>query len=339
METFSPLTAANKFVVVTTINKPNRRVLEYRDLGYDLVVIGDRKTDDATWSKFANNEGIDYLGLDRQNEYFPTFSKILPINSYARKNLGYLRAISRGADLIWETDDDTFPRPEVGDPLSHLESRKTLTATSGQKLWNPYSHFASGEGLWPRGYPLSQLKYKDQVIPLGEPSGSPLDIIQTLVNREPDVDAIYRLTVSDQILDFRPNSDLVSLPAMVMAPGNTQSTFWLNSRLFNYLYFPSTVSNRFADILKLYVSQTACRLGYGGFLTEQFRNAHDYLTDFAEEVSMYTSVEKVLKTLEALEGADILAIYRELVNIGVCSVDELTILESFIWELGEISSS
>lgn len=240
--------------------------------------------------------------------------------------------------MIWETDDDTFPRPDVGDPLGKLSLPTTLDFNPSQRLWNPYSHFAPGQGMWPRGYPLSKLKEKDQVSHFSSGPHVDLDIIQTLVNREPDVDAIYRLTVSDQILDFSPSSELVTLPAKVMTPGNTQSTFWLNSQFFEYLYFPSTVSNRFADILKLYVAQTRCRLGYGGFLTEQFRNAHDYLNDFAEEVPMYTSVERVLRTLDSVGDCDIVSVYRELVQVGVCSAQELIILEAYIQELGEVSN-
>lgn len=63
MKRISSQAPQKKFVVITTINTPNRRVLEYRDLGYEIVVIGDAKTDDSIWSKFAINEGLDYLGL------------------------------------------------------------------------------------------------------------------------------------------------------------------------------------------------------------------------------------------------------------------------------------
>lgn len=324
--------------MITTINLPNKRVLDYKSLGYEVVVIGDKKTSDSHWTNFAKNEGIEYLGLDEQQATFPHLCEVLPLNTYSRKNLGYLQAIKRGAQLVWETDDDTFPRAEVGDPLKFVSQQKVLVTENKHNLWNPYSHFAATQGLWPRGYPLSKLKGKDLVFAQKLQLDSSPDIIQTLVNREPDVDAIYRLTVSDEILDFPAQRDLVSLPDKVMTPGNTQSTFWLNPRLFQYLYFPSTVSNRFADILKLYIAQTECSLAYAGFLTEQFRNAHDYLNDFAEEISMYTSLELLLETLASISQAEIVSTYEILANLGICSSQEIGILKAFLWELNEISN-
>ena len=36
--------------------------------------------------------------------------KFIPENHYSRKNIGYLHAISNGAKIIFETDDDNLPK-------------------------------------------------------------------------------------------------------------------------------------------------------------------------------------------------------------------------------------
>ena len=38
------------------------------------------------------------------------FSKICPLNSYSRKNIGYLVSIQNGNETIIETDDDNYPK-------------------------------------------------------------------------------------------------------------------------------------------------------------------------------------------------------------------------------------
>lgn len=325
-----------KFVVITTINNPDLRLLEYKALGYEPLVVGDEKTNDTAWEKFSKKNKFEYLSLEDQYRLFPKLSDIIPRNTYARKNLGYLRALQRGAKVIWETDDDTFPRSDVGDILKFLGDSKEVWEIDSDSVWNPYLEFTSGKYIWPRGFPIQNIcktphyeKKKLSIIP-------DVHVLQTLVNREPDVDAIYRLTVSDKIMHFDSSKDLFALSKGTFSPANTQSTLWLKNDLIEYTYFPSTVSNRFADILKMYVAQTNCDFAFAGFLTEQFRNAHNYLDDFKQEVEMYLAVDDLIALLKTHRQAPILDIYRMLVEMGICTQLELEILTAFEEEISEI---
>ena len=49
-----------------------------------------------------------FLSVNKQNELNLNFSKKCPLNSYARKNIGYLLAFKNNADVIIETDDDNY---------------------------------------------------------------------------------------------------------------------------------------------------------------------------------------------------------------------------------------
>ena len=127
----------------------------------------------------------------------------IPFNSYLRKMVGYLYAIENGAKFIYETDDDNAPMDALFGfrykESNGLELDCENDDKNKYKFVNPYSYFGQ-PSMWPRGFPLELIsesasnyckryglfsknqKYK---IPL---------IQQGLVNGDPDVDAIYRLT-------------------------------------------------------------------------------------------------------------------------------------------------
>jgi hypothetical protein len=49
--------------------------------------------------------------MEAQRESADCLPKLLPENHYARKNLGYIRAVRLGAESIFDTDDDNAPSP------------------------------------------------------------------------------------------------------------------------------------------------------------------------------------------------------------------------------------
>ena len=321
-----------KWVVITTINPPNPRVIDFIHLGYKVLIVGDKKTPNS-WSSF--DERIEYLDYTRQEEEFEELSSNIGPNTYARKNIGYLYAMKNGAEIIWETDDDTFPLKTFVDPMSALSMERF--STQREEVWNPYSYFLPGTKIWPRGYPLERVTRSFEAAPLAPlDQESDIDILQTLVNNEPDVDAIYRLTVNSAPITFPFKSGAVELDLGV-APGNTQSTFWLTKRSFRSIYFPTTVNNRFADILKMYLAQVNCNLLYAGFLVEQFRNPHNYMIDFNDEAEMYRNLEELCKLVLSQEQGILLEeIYAKLCSMKICQPRELDVLRVFNKELNAI---
>ena len=51
-----------------------------------------------------------YYNIRDQKKTKIDFAKICPLNSYARKNIGYLLAIKNKTEVIIETDDDNYPK-------------------------------------------------------------------------------------------------------------------------------------------------------------------------------------------------------------------------------------
>lgn len=205
------------------INLPTaRRIAIDPKLGWSVVVVGDLKTPADSWST-VERENFYYLSPELQTKLFPEFSEFIGFGTYARKNIGYLFAISNGAQAIWDTDDDTYIRSEARPFLSDIQACDFLQVT-GHDYFNPYLHFAPKSGLWPRGYPLRRIATDRLMLPerlkiVPSKETVDFDILQTLVNVEPDLDAIYRMTIGDGPLDFDFSSEILAWDKMSFLPG------------------------------------------------------------------------------------------------------------------------
>ena len=99
----------NTFLIITSIANQEHPVLkqfakESLEKKVPFIVIGDTKSPEN-----FHLSGCDFYSIERQQSLKFQLAKILPFKHYARKNLGYLIAISQGAETIIETDDDNFP--------------------------------------------------------------------------------------------------------------------------------------------------------------------------------------------------------------------------------------
>ena len=280
-----------KWIVVTTINPPTDAIEAISGLanaGWSAVVVGDRKTP-AGWS--ATN--IDYLSVEEQKSLFGDLADIIPYNHYCRKNLGYLYAITRGAEVILETDDDNIPYDSFGRGISE---RLSVRLVGGAQWINIYRHFTDAH-IWPRGLPL------DEIRSVGQASGTATDDIypvqQYLADLDPDVDAVYRL-VNDKEVVFDNNTPL-GLEKGCWVPFNSQNTLFY-AQAFPLLYLPCHVSFRMTDIWRSFVAQQALwlqgrRIAFHPATVKQIRNQHDLMRDFSDEVPGYLSNKRIIELL------------------------------------------
>ena len=107
-----------------------------------LLVCGDRKGPEDYALK-----GAELFTLGRQLSLPLALPRLLPVNHYSRKNVGYLVAISRGASCIYETDDDNRPKAEWK-PRSRMIRAKVI---NGPRWCNVYRKFTDTL-IWPRGF-------------------------------------------------------------------------------------------------------------------------------------------------------------------------------------------
>jgi hypothetical protein len=287
-------TKKKRCVVITTINQPSLAVQRYlNNAEYETIIVGDAKTP----SSYRDRE-CTFLDIDTQDVLFPELSKLIPRNHYGRKNLGYLYAINRGYDVIYETDDDNIPLDTFESALTTQPARMI---SDEKNVWiNIYKYFTNNAHIWPRGYPLSCIKRKPHFM-LSEETETKPSLVVGLVKGEPDVDAIFRLTCHHAADWEQGRRVLVSNRNICVF--NSQNTWWTDSALFISMILPSSVSFRYCDILRAIITNILLqRMGRNLMVTsptaEQQRNEHNLLEDFKSEVEMYIWNETILDFLE-----------------------------------------
>ena len=119
------------------------------------------------------------------------FAENCPTRHYARKNIGYLVAIRNKTSLIIETDDDNIPCEGFWSERQRICGASVVEDDG----WvNVYQYFTD-ENIWPRGFPLERLQEKTADYETLNKADADCPIQQGLADDNPDVDAIYRLTM------------------------------------------------------------------------------------------------------------------------------------------------
>jgi hypothetical protein len=171
-------------------------------------------------------------------------------------------------------------------------------------------------------------------------------IQQGLVNKNPDVDAIYRLLLPlphDFMIENR-----VALGKGTWCPFNSQNTAWWRDA-FPLLYLPAHCSFRMADIWRSFVAQRIVwenrwSIAFHEPTVCQERNNHNLMEDFADEVQGYLYNEKLCQTLEKLPlkggtqnlTTDLRSCYEVLVEKEWLKKTELDLLQAWIEDLERV---
>lgn len=289
-----------KALVITTIQAPTPAMYKYRDMlldqGWSIIVVGDKKSPPT-----YDLPGVNYLSIERQQELFGEIASLIPVNHYSRKNLGYLYAMSQGAEAIAESDDDNIPYDDKYPNFLPVQVKAPTVEAQGSV--NVYSYFTDKK-IWPRGLSLDKIKTVVTKAALVEREVT-CYVQQGLADLDPDVDAIYRLTASDGDVLFEPGLKL-ALSEHCYSPFNTQNTLFYKPA-FPLMLLPIGVSSRVTDILRSYIAQRL--LWFLGssllFLSPsvyQLRNQHNLLIDFNEEIPLYTKTDELVNLLESFDA-------------------------------------
>ena len=308
MERFQTM-RADFAVVVTTINPPTVSLIKIAELAElaeaQCIIIGDEKSE-KTWEL----KNCTHFGINQQlNDIkFKELAKLIPLNHYSRKNLGYLLGFDTKVQWIYETDDDNYitsPQFIVPEILSntneiHLEQQDWVNIFDLYTNIDPTS--IEGRKIWPRGFPLPKILEsigRSHIASLGATKKTP--ITSSLVNGDPDVDAIYRLTCPLPF-NFVQSSETYVLGEKTYCPFNSQNTWWHRSVL-PLMYLPVTTSFRVTDILRSYVAQTVLPrensgIRFTGPNAVQERNFHSLIKDFEQEIPLYLRSTEIVELLE-----------------------------------------
>lgn len=338
---------AKSSLIITTIGSLNKALTEFGVLcaasDVEFLVIGDKKTKPelgGLFSEYQKSTGFRgaFYSADQQLSLPFRTVKELPFNHYTRKNLGYLLAIRNGAEMITETDDDNYPESNYGFTFS----RDVTGPVVAHHGWvNTYKYFTK-EHIWPRGFPLDLITTAVPSPCTAQKVHSPVQ--QYLANRNPDVDAVYRLVINKE-LNFNSLPANIVLDENAWCPFNSQNTVWFREA-FPLLYLPSTCSFRMTDIFRSYVAQRllwtfGARLSFGNASVYQDRNEHSLIRDFQDEISGYLNDKKIIRILSEIElkngvenlPENLLRCYRALVQGEILKETELPILDAWLEDL------
>ena len=324
--------------VITTIAEPteamHRLSVRLQEFDASLIAVGDTKGPQS-----FNLPNVEFLPIDKQAELPFKLAKALPTKHYARKNIGYLQAISEKADVIYETDDDNAP---LDNWTRRKETVNDVRMVTEAGWTNVYKYFTS-QNIWPRGLLLDEIH---TIRPVAETcSQIEAPIQQGLVNLSPDVDAIWRLA-EDRPFDFDA-SPSICLGPHVWCPFNTQSTWWFPDA-FPLMYVPSNCSFRMCDIWKSFIAQRCLwEIGHGVVFHApeviQKRNIHNLMKDFTDEIPGYTGNRKLTEVLEntnLLSGKDnmsdnLMHCYEALQTAGFFPLEELQLVKLWLSDIAK----
>lgn len=325
----------SRLLVVTTISQQDSK--QVRELAKVLesfnlkaIVVADKKT-----PKWEAEESFIFLSTEEQLDLWPKLASLLPWNHYSRKNLGYLKALDFKVDSLLDTDDDNVPKSNPWNYDYHK-----VRSLLGSSWVNVYRLFGEKK-LWPRGLPL---QYANEQVCDFRLENFPIrvDCFQSLVDGDPDIDAIGRLLYSEKVIF---SEDVPVSLNESYCPTNSQATIW-SSWTIPLLYLPSTVSFRMTDIWRGLIVQSALRkfggvtlFGKLGFFQE--RNEHNLQHDFELEVIGHLKSIKLQEISEnywnskdmsrdSLSLADSLCeLYQILAREDIVHFNELAILEEW----------
>src|SRR5437588_7856764 len=151
-------------IVVTTIFEPqflDGYVANLRHFGrddVDLTVVVDRKTPPSVAAACARH-GVVCPTLDEQEAFlakFPSMKGRIPYDSDNRRNIGFLMALDRGAELLISIDDDNYCLDDVDFVGEHLAAGTTTDSPEA----------ASDDG-WLNICSLLDSSTKDDIFPRG----------------------------------------------------------------------------------------------------------------------------------------------------------------------------
>lgn len=327
----------NTYLIITSVAGDNHPILkqfaeETAKRNIPFIVIGDTKSPET-----FDLAGCDFYSVEKQQSLDFQLANILPMKHYSRKNIGYLIANAAGAETIIETDDDNIPLDDFWLTREREQQAHLLTA----KNWvNVYKYFTEAH-IWPRGFALEQILHALPSLETTEATNCPIQ--QGLADDNPDVDAIYRLTLPLP-LKFNQRS-AIALGNSSVCPFNSQNTTWFREA-FPLLYLPSYCSFRMTDIWRSFVAQRIAWTCNWSILfhqstVRQERNEHNLMVDFQDEISGYNNNFQIVESLNELSLKDgvnhipenMVLCYNKLIELGLVDAKELDLLNAWLLDI------
>jgi hypothetical protein len=314
-------------IVVTTIFEP-RFIDGYlanierhgRRDSVDLIVIIDRKTPPTVAQACAEAKARGYRvecpALDEQEAFlakFPSMKDRIPYNSDNRRNVGFLMALDRGAELLISIDDDNYCLDDsdfVGEHAVVGETADVEESESSDGWFNIGTMLTTSAGvdIYPRGFPYFARRQQtaDSRQQTLRTRNARVAMNAGLWLSDPDVDAISRIAIGPQVsaADRGPHF----LGPRTWSPINTQNTGIARDAIAAYYYVRMGFNvggltiDRYGDILSGYLCQACVKargeaIRIGSPVADHRRTPHNLFKDLYHELAGVVLLDDLLPWL------------------------------------------
>ncbi len=288
-----------KFIVTTTINLPTKATLKFaqiaKEKGWQFIIVGDLKTPHTQYAALEDKAGhVVYLHPETQDKLYPELSNVIGWKTIQRRNIGFVYAYQKGADIIATVDDDNIPYDNWGENLlvgttCEVDEYKNRYCD----YFDPFS-VTNQKHLWHRGFPIECLDLKNNIDLIGKAKVF-CSVQADFWDGDPDIDAICRLT-SKPLVKFDRFSPFI---AKQPAPFNSQNTFLHRSVFPNYSVWPGV--GRMDDIWAGYNYRALRTKGhdivYCPASVYQERNPQDLVKNLENECIGYRHTKQFIDSL------------------------------------------
>ena len=280
----------NNFIVTTTIFNPSLAVKKFSKIkNWHLVVVGDLKTPHEKYLKMKN---ITYLSPNMQNKIAPRLSRLIGWNCIQRRNIGYVYAKKNGAKFIASVDDDNIPYKNWGQKILLNKNISSKIYNTNFEAFDPLSIFKFNSKIWHRGFPLQLVQDKPKLKKVIKKINP--DIQANLWDKNPDIDAINRMTLKKENFIFK---NIGHFSSVKFAPFNSQNTIFNSDVISKYFLFPYI--GRMDDIwASYYVQSLGFKVIFDKATVYQDRNKHSYYKDFQGEIIGYRNNLNLILSLK-----------------------------------------
>jgi hypothetical protein len=346
-------------IVVTTIFEP--RFLDgylanidkhgRRD-SVDLIVIIDRKTPASVMQACAEAKArgfrVECPTLDEQESFlakFPSMKERVPYDSDNRRNVGFLMALDRSAELLISIDDDNYCLDDSDFVGEHAVVGEEIDAEESESSDGWFNIGAllttsTAEEIYPRGFPY--FARRQTRVSVLHTRNARVAVNAGLWLTDPDVDAISRIAIAPRVTAADRNAHF--LGANTWSPINTQNTAIARDAIAAYYYVRMGFNvgglsiDRYGDILSGYLCQACVKargetIRIGSPVADHRRTPHNLFKDLYHELAGVVLLDDLLPWLtEAkLSGSTYAEFYANL-------AEELEARSSayrgFIWDQG-----
>lgn len=278
-----------------------------------IIVIPDQKTECSFFDEadrlYKKGFRIECPTLSWQEEFIEKLGmkNLVLKNSDHRRNIGYLMALERGAEVVISIDDDNF----LVEGQNFFQEHNTVGVVFGmperESATGWYNVCAdSGMAFYPRGFPYKQRHRRRDNISFAA-RDVPIAVNQGLWMGDPDVDAITWLAYPHAKLRWQ-RVDSFSVGPKTWLPINSQNTAVSREAMMAYYFIPMNECgmDRMGDIFQGYFLEACVKavdqgIRVGTPLVDHRRNSHNHMADAYKEIPGIRILEEMLPWLQEVK--------------------------------------